>query len=363
MKNVSQPVSRRDTTIDVARALAIVAIVAGHVLRGLSAGDLVDSTARLYSVTDLLLYTFHLSVFAFLAGLFLQRGLQNQGTWKYLWSRDATFLYLYILWSMIQGGAKLLTSTLVNTPVTILDVLDLVHPEGHLWFLPWLIVVMTLTALLRPWTSRLRAGCVLALSLCASFAAWGYSGTVIGPEGISLWVFFVSGAVLGDERFRSALSRCSLSSSVLVAAVLVGIYVAGVSLLPVTAPTVGFESRTLVSVAIGAALSVCGGLAVFALARILSHALKVGEILAWVGRRSLEIYLAHGVALSGARIILVLLDVTSLPVHLVVGTLSGVLAPLGLWWLMRCVRFPWLFSAPSGILPRKPVRAGEHLLR
>lgn len=348
----------RDTTIDIARALAIVAIVAGHVLRGLAAGDLIDSSTQLYQSADLFIYTFHLAVFAFLAGLFVRRGVEKQGAWRYLWSRDATFLYLYVLWSLIQGGVKLLTSSLVNTPVTLIDVLDLAHPEGHLWFLPWLILITTITVAVRPWTRRSRATLSLAVALVASLAAWGYAGTVIGPEGISLWVFFVAGAVLGDGRFSAASLRMGPISAAFVGVLAAAAYVAGTLFAEVTAPTVGFETRTPLTVAVGLLLSGVGVLAVLAFARLIALLGGMSVALAWVGQRSLEIYLAHGVALSGTRIVLTELGISSLPVHILLGTAIGVVAPLALWWLTQRLRFPWLFVAPVFLLPSQNAPRG-----
>ena len=48
------------------------------------------------------------------------------------------------------------------------------------------------------------------------------------------------------------------------------------------------------------------------------------------------------------------LGVDRLDAHLVLGSLAGVLVPLGLWWAGRRVGVPWLFQLPGSLRP--PVR-------
>ena len=65
----------RDRSVDAARGIAIVAIVLGHVERGLaSAGVLALHQA---ATLDRLLYLFHLSTFAYLSGLFVRRAVEH----------------------------------------------------------------------------------------------------------------------------------------------------------------------------------------------------------------------------------------------------------------------------------------------
>lgn len=313
-----------------------------------------DGDSPGYVLADFLLYGFHLSVFALLAGLFVRRGVEKQGQRSYLWSRDATFLYLYVLWSLIQGGVKLLTAGLVNTPVTPLEVLDLLHPEGHLWFLPWLLIATTLAVIAKPWLSRPRAFASLAVTFVISLALWGYAGTVVGPEGLPLWMFFAVGVLVGDERFRAIISRVNPWSALGLAFLTGILYVSAMGLLHVTAPTVGFEIRTPSSVALGVAASWVGVLSVLAFSKVVATVTPKAVVrgYAFLGKRSLEIYLAHGVALSGTRILLASLGVSSLPLHLLAGICAGVAGPLLLWLVAQKLGQFWLFSPPRALLPR-----------
>ncbi|WP_394254386.1 heparan-alpha-glucosaminide N-acetyltransferase domain-containing protein [Pseudoclavibacter helvolus] len=64
------PSTSRDSSIDIAKGFAIVAIVFGHVWLGLEAAGLIQDLHTFNVVYDTV-YMSHLSVFAFTAGLFV----------------------------------------------------------------------------------------------------------------------------------------------------------------------------------------------------------------------------------------------------------------------------------------------------
>jgi hypothetical protein len=64
-----------------------------------------------------------------------------------------------------------------------------------------------------------------------------------------------------------------------------------------------------------------------------------------LGRRSLEIFLAHNFFTVAARVALSRAGVRETEVHLLAGTLAGLLGPLALVWLCDRLRFRWLFTA------------------
>ena len=339
--------ARRDLTIDLAKGIAIVAIVLGHVLRGLSSSGIVDGSSTTFITTDRLLYTFHLSVFAFLAALFIRRAVDRDGVWGYLRSRDALFIYLYVLWSVLQGAVKLLTGALVNSPTSVADVLRLWIPEGQLWFLPWLIVMTTVVVLTRPWRSISAAVIMLVASAAVSVALWGLSGAIAGTQGLGLTVFFFAGAVIESHRMISASSRVSSLTAGLLAVLGIGVMVAIVLTTSATPSTMAGDTRTVLTVSLGVVASVAGVVGVLALARLLAPLGVPVAWLAFVGERTLEIFLAHIIAASGTRIALGLASVESPAVNILAGTVAGILLPLALWWVTERIRFPWLFAAPT----------------
>jgi fucose 4-O-acetylase-like acetyltransferase len=337
----------RDTTIDLAKGIAIIAIVLGHVLRGLSSAGQIDAHSGAFRSVDQFLYAFHLTVFAFLAALFVRRAVEREGTRKYLRSRDATFIYLYLLWSALQGGVKLLTSALVSSPTSIQDILALWKPEGQLWFLPWLVVMTTVVGVTRPWRTRASLLIAISLSTALSLASWGISGPIAGTQGLGLAVFFVCGAVIGFDRFSAIIRAIALPVWWLIALAGWAALVLLSMLTDATPPTINGDSRNLFTVLLGVAGSLAGFFGVIAVARLISVLRNLTVGLSFIGERTLEIFLAHIIAGSGMRIILSAVGIDDAYIHIIVGTTAGVTFPLLLIWFCRRINFPWLFKAPK----------------
>jgi peptidoglycan/LPS O-acetylase OafA/YrhL len=281
-----------------------------------------------------------------MAGLFVQRGVERESTFPYLRQRGFLFLYLYILWSVIQGVVKLITSNLVNSPVSLIDVLSIWFPDGQVWFLGFLIVMTIAVTLIKPWRSRTATLLSLAVALVVSLMSWGVFGTVIGTQGLGLTIFYFAGTVLTSRRFTSIAAKCPPTLAVVVFMTTASIFAALVYLTPLTPPTSFGVGRTLTTVMLGFVASVAGVIATLTLARLLSYLNVVVRWIAFLGERSLEIFLAHTVAVAGTRIILAWVGVDDALIQLAVGTAAGIGGPLALWFVLKSLGAPWLFDAP-----------------
>lgn len=145
------PRATRDRSLDVARGLAIIGVVVGHALRGLFAAGLADPSQPVWAFMDRTLYLFHLPVFAFATGLLMPRSVERDGRAGYLRARLSLLLYLFLLWTLIEGTAEVLTSSVKNVPVTWVEVLSIWIPLGPLWFLPLLMLATVVVVVLAPW--------------------------------------------------------------------------------------------------------------------------------------------------------------------------------------------------------------------
>lgn len=332
----------RDESIDVARGITIAAIVLGHVVLGVGAAQMANSQ----HVEDVTrgLYLLRLSTLAYLSGLFVRHGVERAGPRRFVEQRLLLFGWLYVLWSFIQGGIKVLVGSLANQPVDWVDVLRLWVPEGQLWFLPWLMSVTLVAVVVRPWTSRRRAAMSLGASCIFAVAIWGVDPGLIFTRGWALLPPFLIGCSLGaashDRMFRSP--RATMIWALAGGAVWLAVDVTW-SAVP---PTLGGEDRTLAGVALGVVGCIAGTGACLAWSRMLARSPAVW-VLAPVGRRSLEIYLAHIVAASGVRILLLGAGVHSLAAHLVLGVLVGVVAPMVLAVVTARLGWRWAFGLPE----------------
>lgn len=333
----------RDRTIDVARGLAMVAVVAGHALRGLQSAGIAPG-AGAWSDLGLLLYLVHLPMFALLTGLLLPAGVDRDGAARYLRRRVPELLYLFVLWTLIQGAFEIAASSLRNGRTTWLEVLTLWVPIAHLWFLPLLVVAVTTVALVSPWRGG-PARVVATLAVIAvSLAGWGVDGAYVWERGAALLMFFAAGAWITRARFSGVVAALPPLRLALVAlcggAVLVAI--AGVG--DPTAPTMNDPTRTARTVAQGLVATTAGVGGLLALSAIVARFSTVSGWLSHIGARSLPIFLMHILFTAGTRAVLVAVGLADPRVQLVLGTAAGVVGPLLALRALR--RAPWVFHAP-----------------
>jgi fucose 4-O-acetylase-like acetyltransferase len=338
----NSPSGVRDQSVDVARGIAIVAIVLGHVERGLATASLLPyETAQ---TLDRLLYLFHLATFAYLSGLFVRRAVERDGPRRLVVRRVTLFVWLYLLWTLIQGSVRVAASSVTNTAVTPGDLVRIWIPEGQLWFLPWLLAVTTVAAVSQPWRNPGRGVAVLVLAASLALAVWGYDPLYVFTRGWALLLPFLLGCVVTARRHADLARR----TPVVVATAVVGTALwwwIGSGTTPTT-PTTGGDGRTLATVTLGVLGCLGGTLAVLAIAALVART-PLAAAAALLGRRSLEIFLAHIMVASGSRIVLEQSGVTEPWVHLVVGTTLGVVVPIGVALVAERLRWSWLFGLPK----------------
>ena len=109
---------------------------------------------------DRVLYLVHLSTFAYLSGLFVRRSVERDGARQMVLRRTTLMVWLYLLWTVIQGSTRVAASSVSNIAITVGDVLRIWVPEGQLWFLPWLIAVTVVAMVTRPWRGGVSGGVV-----------------------------------------------------------------------------------------------------------------------------------------------------------------------------------------------------------
>lgn len=339
----------RDRTVDVAKGITIVLIVLSHAIVGVWHEHAVQDEARGPLMPAL--YLVHIVVFAFLAGLFVQRGVERSGAVSYLTSRAALFAWLYLLWTVMQRGARVLGGPFSENQASATELLRLWRPEGQLWFLPWLLAATVLVVLVRPWDSPGRRWGLLGVTGVLALLVWGWEPNVVVLQGLAITPFFVAGSLVRGDRLSRLAASSRAPALALALAGSAAVYALVIVVAHFAMPTAKSPDRSLVPVLWGALGSVSGLVLVLAGSALLAR-VRGGEPLGALGRRSMEIYLAHILVLSLARAGLVRLGVDDGLIHLVLGTTAGVLVPVAIWWAARRLRLGWLFALPKGVQRR-----------
>ncbi len=333
----------RDRSLDVAKGLAITAIVVSHVLRGLAGPDTIPRQSTAFLELDDALYAWHVAVFALLAGVFLPAGVEKRGRLAYLRPRVILFAYLYVLWTILQAGEKQIEASLRGDPVDTGGFLQsFVTAYGQLWWLAFMVLASVAAVGVRPWASRRRAAISTAAVGVMALAAWGWTGPWVFEEGLALLLFFWIGLLAGRER----LTRLTTSRRTpWIAAV--GLVV-GLALLVVADPMppsswIGPRSAGGIALGVLTSTSLCVG--VVAIAGVLSRTPLVRPM-GLLGERSLELFLGHILAIAATHAAFDRLGISNLGVQIVGAAVAGLALPLGVWWLGRRLHFPWLFTSP-----------------
>ncbi len=324
----------RTQWVDYAKAIGILLVVYGHVARGLyNAGINIDPT--FYAITDSIIYSFHMPLFFFLAGLFFSNSFHKQGATRLVFTKIDTIVYPFMLWSILQGSIEVVLANYTNGELTFGEVFSLFwSPRGQFWFLYALFLAFWLAAIIYTIVTPRATGIIFA------GAALLYIAQDALPENLLLWfiadnfVFFVMG--IGFTRYykRKALGRSWALYSLGVVFIITQY---------IFHKTLGltYHDKGLFSLA----LAFIGILLVVSVSR--RAALRPNRFIVFIGTSSMAIYLMHILAGSGARIVLgKVMGVDSVVVHLVVGCLVGVLAPLVAAEMIRRFRIPFVFAAP-----------------
>jgi fucose 4-O-acetylase-like acetyltransferase len=244
---------------------------------------------------------------------------------------------------VIQGGVRLLTSTVTNHPTDLGGfVRSFWIKDSQLWFLPFVVVVTALAVAVRPWQSQVQAALTSAATVIVAVLCWGRELPWIGLAGVQLLPFFWAGVLLTADGLRRVWRRVRWVTVALTTLLATG------AALWVSDPATTTFARgpiTVSSVAAGAVAAVAGTALVLSVSVGISRH-RLSAALAGVGERSLEILLSHIVATAGTRVALVAAGVHEPVLHAVLGLLAGIAFPLGLWRLSRAVGPPWLFARP-----------------
>jgi uncharacterized membrane protein YcfT len=322
---------RRIEWVDAARGLGIFCVVLGHVLDGLIVSRLANENGFAADVIAFI-YQFHMPLFFVLAGWFAARGVKRPVR-TIATEKASALLYPYVIWGTLQTTVQIAAAGSTNTPADKRDLLRLFYdPPMQFWFLYCLILCHTIHVA----ADRFGLG---ATGLAGLALAWYFAGheleiraTSVGGRLRDNLPHFAAGVLLASTLPRMAgLPKSALlaiaGSGFAANGMLAG---TGISWLPAAWPGV------LATLSAGVLLEKVPGLAE-------------------LGRLSMEIYVAHVLAYAAVRVALLRgLGISSLPVHLLLGCLAGLLLPVLLAVAARRLGIRGLFRFPAARPSTRP---------
>lgn len=331
MTNTAEASSRtRDLSLDVAKGIGIILVVIGHAWRGLETAGMIGRPA-LFHLIDQVIYNFHMPLFFILSGMTFQSWALRRPVGEAALSRVTRLLWPLVLWTYIFAAARLAAGDAANTHLDGWRSLAFwpLPPRDHFWFL-WALFLQQLVVLalirfvtgpLPAWAWAMLAGLVILVSSLA-------------PLGLNAWTFgaaayagaFLTGLALGHIRWRPY----GAAAFFLALAVFIGLQALSFRL----------PATLIASQLMGIALS----LAALTMIHVLVARRQRGafRLLAFLGLSSMGIYLAHTIFSAGVRAVLGRFT-TDLSLHMILGTLAGIIGPLVIYAVIRRVGRPsWI---------------------
>lgn len=295
--------------VDAAKGFGIVLVVLGHELRGLMYAGIVNDAGTLQLV-DRWIYSFHMPLFFFLAGLFVPKSLASWsqlGT--FLQGKLATIVYPYFVWSILTIVLKWRLGSIPNTPRELSDIPQILYaPVEQYWFLYALFLIFVAFAL------AMRLGASTTAITCLSFIVWLFPISThwqILNVAIFELLYFAIGALM--TRVLAEGEGLSKSPIFLVVALTTSVVSLGTDCQPLTALA-----------------GIC-----FSIALVQMLAQEFSRPLAFLGRYALEIYLAHSIVSAAVRVLLLRSGIDAPSIHLTTGLAFGICAPLALGYVAR----------------------------
>ncbi|QNN24917.1 acyltransferase family protein [Planctomycetales bacterium ZRK34] len=318
--------STRLAYVDYAKGIGITLVVFGHALRGLD-GRLIEMNHTVWQSVDIWIYSFHMPLFFYLAGLFVERSVKSRSSGRFVLDRIKVLMYPYFVWGLLQSSIQIVTPG-TRTETSWTQLWRIVYlPPAQYWFLYALFILSVFYLLARRMKLTPLVFAIGSIILFV-FGRWMFFGSwIVLHLACGFLIYFALGTWIGS----SAIIQWPLKLRAEVLAMITGL---------------GFLTVTLMmfvgqNEAFGVTAAICGTLACVTLAELASRGGRTFGFLRSWGQLSLEIYVAHTIFSAAVRILMTRIGIVNVPTHLVVGTLVGLLAP---WALASvCYRMGWYY--------------------
>jgi fucose 4-O-acetylase-like acetyltransferase len=332
--------SARIQWLDVTKGIGILLVVAGHALGGMIDSPMGAKLAFL-RYAFIAIYVFHMPLFFFLSGVLVQPRIERGKTGFFL-GVLATVVYPYFLWSTIQYSAIYAAGSLVNRPVTVFwqPILNLPFASiSQFWYL-YVLCLMHIAALFI--VPRLGAKSFFGVAVLARLLVAVVAPPVMVRLALLHGVFYAAGVFVGAgglERARAWIGRHggAVPLILLLGAVAVAIATVGVVLQQGAALNSlrSFETSVLAWRLPLVPAAIAGASAVIVAAMLQRG--TMAAVLAYLGQRSMAIFVLHVLFIAGTRILLG--HIAHLPPLAVLAlcAAAGLLLPLAVYEASRRV--------------------------
>lgn len=314
-------------SVDYTKAFGIFLVVFGHVIRGLFSSRILPGNSFWVDV-DKAIYLFHMPLFFFVAALFFKASVEKYGLCGLIRKNAYLLLLPMAIWSYLQFSLQYLAAGNANSDVNLTDVLTAPFPpRQQFWFIGSIFITMIIVALVMTMkNANTYLKLILISGVIINSIIWSYlfDQWIVGPVSYILiqtvvhLPFFIAGLFLKEWiENHQKFSLWFLSVLFLLA---ISCYLLAGSLID--------PIRTITSFVcvISTVLFFCE------IARRWTQHGFLSTSMRFIGMNSMIIYLSHIVFTGGMRTILSKLEINDPYIHVMAGTIVGIMCPLFLVW-------------------------------
>lgn len=331
---------------DIAKGILITLVVVGHAWRAVYNNGILHN-AEIYYLVDHWIYAFHMPAFFFLSGLFAMQSA-HRTVRAFMAIKLRTIAYPYLLWSTFQSILQVMLSGSTTSTITIVDILRIPFaPVMQFWFLYALFIIFLVFILLRQVTTSPLIFFGIGIILFTIIRT-GYVPSFLPVIYLANnFIYFATGILFSDTlpSYPYHLTRHIQSFFTILISLFLTCFISwgsGKWSLPMSnwiAPLCAIPGITLTLLT----------------AMLLKMKLPLlADVFEQLGRRSLEIFVAHTIFSAGFRIISVkFLGNNSLSFHLTGAILAGLLGPCLLIYTNKWIQVRYLFVWPENNYSKK----------
>jgi fucose 4-O-acetylase-like acetyltransferase len=336
---MDRKLKNRADWVDYGKGIGIILVVYAHLLSsGFHAG--LDIPERFFLLSDSIVYSFHMPLFFFLSGLFVEGSFQKRGTRNYLFDKFSHIAYPYLIWSVLQVGVEVIFSSQTQKGAVLTDLLAIPYkPWGQFWFV-YALFLMHITYTIFSYFGKYSTALLFIIGSGLFFIP--SHSPLMGLFGFSMHLIFFVGGIA----FRKYFINVGELNAPFWAVILLFITFTGSAyfifekLIEPVRITTGAQAHPfyfLYLAVVGMAFCIC-------LSQYLSK--KNGfQFLQILGVYSLQIYLVHMLAGAGLRMILLnVFGIHNWVFHIMAGVSFALITPIVLQKISDRIKFPYLFE-------------------
>jgi fucose 4-O-acetylase-like acetyltransferase len=332
--------NNRADWVDYGKGIGIILVVYAHLLSSGFHGGL-NIPERFFILSDSIVYSFHMPLFFFLSGLFVEGSFQKRGPKSYLFDKVSRIAYPYLIWSFLQVSTEVIFSDQTQKGANLADLLAIPYkPWGQFWFIYALLLMHIVYTVFKYCFGRYSN---LLMFIIASMLYLNplHIGA-FGLSGFSMhFIFFVSGIIFRRYFIIIEKYNAPLWAVILLFITFMGsAYFIFENLVKPVRMASGAQTHPfyfLYLAVLGITFCVC-------LSQYLST--KNGfQFLKILGIYSLQIYLVHMLAGVGTRMVLLhVFGIQNWVIHIIIGVGLALTTAIVLQKTSDWFKFPYLFE-------------------